>query len=161
MKYGTRSYGAGKACCKYRMRNADGNVKDKNREKSGSSVLDGLRDTQKSEITFKIRTEQKWGDLAIAPKSSGNSIYLSRRRQISILSVMKKWCRNFGQCTTIDLSLFIIYISRSSMRRLISQSRRVSSKNRAAKPVRFGSCNKMSPAEMTLVQCYKDMSNKP
>jgi len=41
------------------MRNADGNVKEKNREKSGSSVLDGLRDTQKSEITFKIRTEQK------------------------------------------------------------------------------------------------------
>jgi hypothetical protein len=41
------------------MRSAEGNVKGKNREKRGSTVLDGLRDPQKSEKTFKIRTEQK------------------------------------------------------------------------------------------------------
>lgn len=58
-KYGVRYYGAGKVCCRERMRSAEGNVKGKNREKRGSTVLDGLRDPQKSEKTFKIRTEQK------------------------------------------------------------------------------------------------------
>jgi hypothetical protein len=41
------------------MRSAEGNVKGKNREKRGSTVLDGLTDIQKSEITFKIGIEQK------------------------------------------------------------------------------------------------------
>lgn len=138
----------------------DEKVKDKNREKRWSTVLDGLRDTQKREIIFNTRTEQKWGHLAIPPKSL-EMLFIFVEEDISILSVTKKWWRNFGQCTTIALSLFIIYISRSCMRRPTSQSRRVSSKNRVAKPVTLGSCNKLSPGEMMLVQCYKDTSNEP
>jgi hypothetical protein len=42
-----------------RMTSAQEKVKGKNREKRGSTVLDVLRDTQKSDITFKIRIEQK------------------------------------------------------------------------------------------------------
>jgi hypothetical protein len=87
------------------MRITEGNVKGKNRENRSSTILGGLRDTKKSEITFKIHIGQKWEYLAMAPKSFGNSIYLCERRQISIPSGTKKWCRNFGQCTTIALSL--------------------------------------------------------
>jgi hypothetical protein len=46
-----------------RMRSAERNVKGKNREKRGSTLLNELRERErereKSEITFQIRIEQK------------------------------------------------------------------------------------------------------